>query len=206
MRCILAKRQKIIGLLLAGLFVFEQASWAETARNSLAPQSSLTELEDTLTHRYPHKGGPRTGIQPKELRRRIPKILIVDDAYNFVQLLAWKLRHGGYEVSCAYNGEEGSTIALNGDFDLIISDINMPPGIPGDEMIRKIKQVKPSIRVIFRSSETMDPENPRFSIADVRFRAHDSLQDLMRHVAFLTTAAPEQSLEPSEYRGVEEAL
>ncbi|MBI2095536.1 MAG: response regulator [Candidatus Omnitrophica bacterium] len=53
-------------------------------------------------------------------------ILIVDDETDFVELLELRLRHVGYDVIGAFNGEEGLKKAFETEPDLIILDINMP--------------------------------------------------------------------------------
>ncbi len=53
-------------------------------------------------------------------------ILIVDDETDFVELLELRLRHVGYDVIGAFNGEEGLRKATETRPDLIILDINMP--------------------------------------------------------------------------------
>lgn len=53
------------------------------------------------------------------------KILYVDDAHSLRQLMDMVLsKH--YQISLAENGQEGFEVAKQSQFDLIISDINMP--------------------------------------------------------------------------------
>lgn len=53
------------------------------------------------------------------------KILYVDDSNSMRQLVEMVVSKD-YEVSIGENGQEGIDLAESGDFDLIISDVNMP--------------------------------------------------------------------------------
>lgn len=57
---------------------------------------------------------------------KTPKILIVDDDAELVQVMSKVLRSKLYEVMVAYNGEEGLQKAKKDKPDLILLDIMMP--------------------------------------------------------------------------------
>lgn len=54
------------------------------------------------------------------------KILIVEDEKNISQILAFNIMKAGYAYDVAYDGEEGLSKALSGDFDLILLDLMLP--------------------------------------------------------------------------------
>ncbi|MFW7380821.1 MAG: response regulator [Oligoflexus sp.] len=54
------------------------------------------------------------------------RILIVDDETQLVDIIAEDLKKEGYKVEFAYDGIEGLRQLEDHEFDLIISDINMP--------------------------------------------------------------------------------
>ena len=54
------------------------------------------------------------------------KILIIEDDFAMAQGLADILEEMGHEIDLAVNGYEGLEKANEGQFDLIITDINMP--------------------------------------------------------------------------------
>jgi two-component system chemotaxis response regulator CheY len=54
------------------------------------------------------------------------KILTVDDSASMRAMVVFTLRGEGYEVAEAVNGKEGLDKAKADNFDLIISDVNMP--------------------------------------------------------------------------------
>jgi len=67
------------------------------------------------------------------------KILVVDDEKNIVDIIAFNLQNEGYEVLCAYDGEQGLEYALNENPELILLDIMMP-GMDGFEVCKKIRE------------------------------------------------------------------
>lgn len=69
---------------------------------------------------------------------RSPRILVVDDSRAVRHALHEHLGKAGFEVALAENGEEGYAIASQGDFDLIITDIDMPQ-MDGIEMASRLK-------------------------------------------------------------------
>lgn len=54
------------------------------------------------------------------------RILVVDDEAHILQVMSLKLRKVGYEVVTATDGEEAYEIATREQFDLIITDYQMP--------------------------------------------------------------------------------
>ena len=70
---------------------------------------------------------------------KTPKILIVDDDAELVQVMSKVLRSKLYEVMVAYNGEEGLQKAKKDKPDLILLDIMMPvrDGFSAAEQFKK---------------------------------------------------------------------
>ena len=66
------------------------------------------------------------------------KILIVDDEKDIVETLAFMLKTKGFECICAYDGEEGLSLAKSSNPDLIILDVMMPK-INGYKICRLLK-------------------------------------------------------------------
>ena len=67
------------------------------------------------------------------------KILIVDDDQDFCQLLEFDLKKLGYELCCAFNGEEGLEKVGTEKPDLIVLDIKMPK-MDGYTFVRRLKK------------------------------------------------------------------
>jgi len=69
------------------------------------------------------------------------RILIVDDSAMLRDMLIYALEEGGYkDIAFATNGLEGLQKAKKEQFDLIISDVNMPQ-MNGLEMIKEIRKI-----------------------------------------------------------------
>ena len=73
------------------------------------------------------------------------KILIVDDENEIRYILTTRIKHAGYRVESAENGEQGidlykKSLYMNNDpFSLVILDIMMP-GINGIEVLKTIRK------------------------------------------------------------------
>jgi len=65
-------------------------------------------------------------------------ILVVDDSTTMRQMICFTLMSVKHTVTEAQNGVEGLKLAINGKFDLVVSDINMPE-MNGIEMVRAIR-------------------------------------------------------------------
>ncbi|MFA6142779.1 MAG: response regulator [Candidatus Omnitrophota bacterium] len=66
------------------------------------------------------------------------KILVVDDEYEFVDLLKARLEASGYEVFTALDGDEGLSKFKSVKPDALLLDIMMP-GTDGLEVLRRIR-------------------------------------------------------------------
>lgn len=83
------------------------------------------------------------------------KILIVDDNFNNLQVLANTLSHNGYDIEIAENGKEAIAVLMGEDFDLILLDIMMPV-MNGFDACREIKLIesRKEIPIIFLTATT----------------------------------------------------
>ena len=76
------------------------------------------------------------------------KLLIVDDSTMLRDMLNYALNEGGYtDVVEAVDGVDGLAKAKNTNFDLIITDVNMPI-LNGLDMIKEIKKININIPII----------------------------------------------------------
>jgi DNA-binding NtrC family response regulator len=79
-----------------------------------------------------------------EDRRRI---LVVDDQESMRSLLKDMLEVIGYEVTLAEGGEEALRLVESNQFDLVLTDLNMP-GMDGTALLRAIKAMKAELPVV----------------------------------------------------------
>jgi CheY-like chemotaxis protein len=85
----------------------------------------------------------------KPLQRK-KKILVVEDEFGLQEILSNIFLMEGYEVRVAIDGEVGYEMFCQFDPDLLFADVLMPK-MNGLELVRKIRQVKPNMKVIFTS-------------------------------------------------------
>ena len=69
--------------------------------------------------------------------------LVVDDSYTMRNMVSLTLEGVGFEVISASDGEEAMTVANESEteFDLIVTDINMP-NMNGIELITNLRKIK----------------------------------------------------------------
>ena len=86
------------------------------------------------------------------------KILIVDDSTMLRDMLSYALNEGGYtDVVEAIDGIEGLKKANSTQFDLIISDVNMP-NMDGITMVSKIRELSSYVKtpILILTTERSD--------------------------------------------------
>jgi len=75
------------------------------------------------------------------------RILIVEDEPRIADFLQHGLRTEGHFCVVANDGDSGLTLALEGDFDLLLLDL-MLPGVHGHEVCQQLRMSKVNIPVI----------------------------------------------------------
>jgi len=90
----------------------------------------------------------------------MPRVLIVDDDPAFLELLSNELNYYGYSATKATNGSDAIDIYKEIDFDLVITDFQMP-GINGLVVAHEIRQIcfsqnRKLVNIILLSSECPD--------------------------------------------------
>ncbi|GGP16691.1 response regulator transcription factor [Oceanobacillus neutriphilus] len=84
------------------------------------------------------------------------KILIVEDDLSVSEMIKDYLEKEGYEVTAAFEGEEGMQKFQNNTFDLIILDIMMPK-LNGIEVMKQIRRDS-SVPILIVSAKDTDVE------------------------------------------------
>lgn len=74
-----------------------------------------------------------------ETRARRKRVLVVDDSLTVRELERKLLGHRGYDVDVAVDGMDGWNAVRSGDFNLVITDIDMPR-LDGIELVALIKK------------------------------------------------------------------
>lgn len=72
-------------------------------------------------------------------RRRMKRILVVDDSLTVREMERKLLTGRGFEVDIAVDGMDGWNVVRSGDYDLVITDVDMPR-MDGIELVNLIKK------------------------------------------------------------------
>lgn len=147
------------------------------ARCNRAPartESSLTRGREELERCLGSSWTMVEAVEPTPSAQGVPPemspsagrhLLVIDDSATVRTALAARLNARGYTVEVAAGIEEAADCLLHSDPDIVISDVHMP-GVPGDEICRRIKcAVGRLIPVILYSSLHQDELSARASRA-----------------------------------------
>lgn len=91
------------------------------------------------------------------------EVLLVDDDSDALHLVKNVLQQAGLAVHCAQNGEEALLALKKKSFHLMITDLNMPPGMNGFTLARKAAKIAPRMPIIMSTGD-ISPEIPRFAL------------------------------------------
>jgi two-component system response regulator PilR (NtrC family) len=75
------------------------------------------------------------------------RILVVDDERSMREMLEIFLAREGYSVAACASGSEALRHLSHEDFDLVITDINMP-GLSGFDLLREVREKDPGLPVL----------------------------------------------------------
>jgi CheY-like chemotaxis protein len=82
-------------------------------------------------------------------------VLVVDDEVLIRMMLCESLRQAGCEVVEAANADEALTVlATTPDPDVLITDVKMPGALDGLELASRVRQARPSVKVVVTSGHT----------------------------------------------------
>ncbi len=82
-------------------------------------------------------------------------ILVVDDDLGMGETIFDILSDIGYNVDVANDGYKAIDMIITNDYDMVLMDIKMP-GINGVEVLKKIRGIKPSLKVFMMTAYTTD--------------------------------------------------
>jgi DNA-binding response OmpR family regulator len=95
-----------------------------------------------------------------------PRILIIEDDPEIAALLCSMLRAEGFPVDTADDGPSALALIDSDEFDLLITDIGLPPPIDGIETVKRAREARPKLRSLFISGGPEvwrnDPDNDDF--------------------------------------------
>jgi CheY-like chemotaxis protein len=76
-----------------------------------------------------------------------PRILVVDDEPTVRTVTTRALQEEGYDVVALADGVAGLEAAMQGDFDLVITN-NCMPRMSGDELSARLRQLFPDLPIL----------------------------------------------------------
>ena len=79
--------------------------------------------------------------KPPEIPPQQKRVLVVEDSITARSLIKGILELAGYRVTTAVDGVDGYTLLRNGDFDIVVSDVEMPR-MDGFDLTAKIRADK----------------------------------------------------------------
>ncbi|MGD9561358.1 MAG: sigma-54-dependent transcriptional regulator [Pyrinomonadaceae bacterium] len=80
------------------------------------------------------------------------RALIIDDDRLALELLTFHLKSDDFHVDSAESGTKGLELAESNDYDVILTDLNLPD-INGIEMVRRSKDISPPTEIIVVTGE-----------------------------------------------------
>jgi PAS domain S-box-containing protein len=106
----------------------------------------------------------------KQFRPATELILLVEDEAATREAVERSLIRAGYRVVLAANGLEGLKVAAQNrnEIDLVLTD-SMMPEMSGLEMVSRLRQTRPDIRVLMMSGYTEKMSASRFGLSDQPF-------------------------------------
>ena len=97
--------------------------------------------------------------------RFIPRLLVIDDDLDTVNMLRLVLKNSGYEVTTATSWEEVSDRLILAErekisYDLVILDMVMPE-MSGGEVFDELKKINPQVKVLLSSGYSLNGQESR---------------------------------------------
>jgi DNA-binding response OmpR family regulator len=114
------------------------------------------------------------------------KVLLVDDAPQFLDLLGLALSGEGYDVTFASDGKSALEVLSSKGFDLVVTDVHMGP-VDGLAVLKSAKKLNPTTSVYVMTGDR-DPNIVSESLglgADHFLSKPFSFMDLLQRVASL---------------------
>jgi CheY-like chemotaxis protein len=123
-------------------------------RGSAEPPERTFDTEPVRSHRRV-KGESDT-------RRRV--VLLVEDEALLLKTMYRMLEQYGHRVLSASTGIEGLAVAAREPtIDLVVTDLALP-GMPGNELVKRLRATRPVLRVLYTSG--WDPDSSGVTLAD----------------------------------------
>lgn len=130
------------------------------SKTEFSPSEVVTEVNRFLNQFSEQQKNSDRQAKPVEERIQNGKrILLVEDEAVFVDMFSKRLIDEGYTVTACRDGVSGLQAAIDGTFDLVVSDVMMP-GMDGRELVKKLKEAESENNTpIFLFSASLDDKD-----------------------------------------------
>jgi signal transduction histidine kinase/ActR/RegA family two-component response regulator len=140
---------------------------------------------------------------PVRAARGSETILVVEDEQDVRMLVCEALAGYGYRILEAADGPEAIEVwqASGGAIDLVVTDMTMPEGMTGIELVRILRQKSPELKVIYMSGYFADVSSADLDVDDSSYLAKPfTLAELGRAVrhSMDNGKAPFERFEPAD--------
>ncbi len=125
-----------------------------TATVDTGPLDNVKILEHSLADGV---HGPNKEPTPRKIRLPGVKVLLVEDGETNRKVISVALNMAGAEVATAENGKIGVATALNGSFDLILMDMQMPV-LDGYQAARTLRDLGVKLPIIALTAHAMSTD------------------------------------------------
>ncbi|WP_369379703.1 response regulator transcription factor [Lysinibacillus fusiformis] len=127
------------------------------------------------------------------------KILVVEDEKHIARFVELELQHEGYDVTVAFEGREGLSLATTEAFDVLLLDV-MLPGINGIEICRRVRtQSQVPIILITARDAVMDRVAGLDAGADDYIVKPFAIEELLARIRTILRRATTQEPADSEF-------
>jgi CheY-like chemotaxis protein len=125
----------------------------------------MRSLFDSQLRGVPGSTSPskeRKEIKVKSSTGHKKKVLVMDDDPFIRRVIRSLFRDSGYDMRAVKNGVEAienfkKAKALGNPFDAVILDLHVPPGMGGDETLKKLRDVDPEVKAILLTADICHP-------------------------------------------------
>jgi PAS domain S-box-containing protein len=143
-------RGKGTGLGLAMVYGFARQSGGTVRIYSELGQGTAVSLYLPLADRVPVSTPTVAASHPQA--REAGTVLVVDDEVDLLEIAVAYLEDMGYQALHAADGAHAlEVLAREPGIDLLITDVIMPGGMNGVELARRVRQLKPGVKIIYSS-------------------------------------------------------
>jgi PAS domain S-box-containing protein len=95
-----------------------------------------------------------------------PRLLLIDDQADLLQVLRTILEGKGYAVDLAMNGKDGIHLLSQQRFALVLTDLGMPD-LSGWDVARKVREIQPRTPVVLMTGWAADIDQERLARGSV---------------------------------------